>query len=302
MTVADCFEIVSSIFRNIASTGQGGAIYQTLAQNNLYILDSTFDNCSSSVDGGAALLCSYAEVERCCFQACQCRGGSGLAVAMQSSGLRFFGGCNFCDCASETREGLISVLGGSPQCSLDRLNITETRLADGKRGAAILATVTTCRWSMSSCTIVNCTGGTVISSSVTDVNPMVEFCNFYDNLASDHLFSVTAYGLKLDHCVLNGNGQSLEFEMTNPSVANGYQLSQCVLDGDLPDPSILALSSGVETHATTDSLPLVHNSPCYYPPLSSIVATDFFSDSFVLRFRPRGRIYWCSFFLFLTGS
>jgi hypothetical protein len=156
------------MFRGLQESSDGGAILQS-GTAQLYIQDSTFDNCYSTANSGGAIAAFGSNLEglRCCFEECQAK-TVGLAIAFKDGiAGKSIGDSNFHHCVNyggntET-DGLINSA-VSLHFHIDRANITETNT---RGGAAVRIATTPGRWSLSYCTIFKCRGTTVLNSDVT---------------------------------------------------------------------------------------------------------------------------------------
>jgi hypothetical protein len=227
---ANCVDITWLIFRDVKSlVNDGGATYQ-YGSAQLYVQDSTFDNCrvEAKADGAIAVTGNTAILEglRCCFESCFAI-TVGLAIATRvSSAAQSVADSHFYTCSSSSVSGVTNI---DAQLTFlpERVNFTDSDTISGS--AAVGTRNVNCGWTPSYSTILNCSGAIVIRSVRTGVRPTVEFCNLYDNNASSNLIYAATLGLLLDHCVLFGNSKSVEFGMGTRAPATDINVSTAFL-------------------------------------------------------------------------
>jgi hypothetical protein len=146
----------------------------------------------------------------------------------------------------------------------DRLNLTEM---EGTASGAAISTdgLRHAGWSLHFSTILRCAGPQIVYAwSFAAGSPFLEFCNLCNNTATLAVVHSGAIAATLDHCWLIGNVGAL-FSMLTPSTETGFRISNCVLSGDLPDPSIIAESVHNFANSSFPSFFLSHRNSCFWP-------------------------------------
>jgi hypothetical protein len=267
-----CYAIRYSLFADLGGTGvDGGAIYLGVDASPVFVFDSLFLRCSAASGGAICCLRGSLEVLRCCVEDCQAEGG----IAVEIGGLtRPFSieMSNIFDCH---RGGWTLIrLPAITELSLSFVNISKI-IRPGNSANAVWAAHSSAGFYIFYSSLVGSEGLSLLRSFFLDDHPALEFCNLYNNTATESLVVTGGWALRFDHCIFAGNVCPHYF--TGGSVS-GSILTNCVFDVDLPQDETLASSANVKYNAVTSSWSLVHLESCYDPdPMASETPTAVFT-------------------------
>jgi hypothetical protein len=270
-----CYEILFSMFLHLSVSGSGGAILQS--SSAIFIQDSTFDDCSCSESGGAiAAFGPGTEVLRSCFLRCEADVTGSVFATDATTFAKLIADSNVCGCGNTLGPAAIN-LNSAVTFRWDRANATSAGRS-GQPSAVFRSQIAGSRWTLAYSTVFGCMGTTALESASTGTRPFIEFSNFYNNTGvfSAGLFSAETLGFKLDHCIVSGTS-GYNFHMNTASVPSGYELSNCVLDAELPASNLLFAAVDVLANTITDSFDLNLFNECYYPVGPIHEATNLFT-------------------------
>jgi hypothetical protein len=290
-----CYEVRYSFFADLdAGSDLGGAIYQSAGKSPVFVFDSLFLRCSASLGGAIGCYGASLEAARCCFEDCQADAGIAVDIAYVDSAMSL-GTSNIFDCH---RRGLGSInLQAVTGLSLSLVNISDT-IRPGTPGTAIQSDGVENGFEILYSSLVTCDGLSLISGSFDGDHPALEFCNLYNNTATDSLVIITGWAPRFDHCIFAGN-VCPRYLAGGSGSASGYVLTNCVFDVNLPADDTLASSANVVYNAVTASWSLAHLESCYdagqeaTAPASSVPPSETPTAVFTAYWAPTGGVWGC---------
>jgi hypothetical protein len=242
LTVPDhsyCVILQDCLLSGIRSSSDGGGAYFGAGVSYVTISTSTFRQVSTSVWGGALFSRSaFLQIDACCFHntssdsaihVLECD-GAGTTVNVTGS--------SFVKCGSS----VATAAGGTIRFSTDiTFSIGSSNFSDcqypcegatGDQGAGFVFWRTgggVLPWSFRFNTVLKCSGVTGLHYNADAVG-IVEYCNFYDNLARGDRGVLFSYqcGMDVRSCVFNGNSRELWL-----NGGSKFSLTGCVLSSPL---------------------------------------------------------------------
>jgi hypothetical protein len=263
-----CCVIVDCFFGNLVWGGYGGAVIMGAGTDRLDVNTTTFLNCRATDRAGAIYLqCLFTEMNRCCIRNATCPGPGTVITGDQVDAIHSFRDSSFVECgrAESSAEGTIYI---SSQTEIDYclLNLTTCTLNTEKNGAVIVLPRTERPWALRYCTVLSCCGKDGLDSP-SSTDGLVEYCNFYNNVANIGFLWGHKRGYNVSRCVFkNGTGPDIRLE--NGSSPR-FVISHCVFSVDsLPDGCADGSSTDNSFRLATASIFLDHFHTYYCPTAS----------------------------------
>jgi hypothetical protein len=267
-----CYVIVDCFFDHTsAGGGWGGAVAIGSSTDRGCLNSTTFLSCWTTGDHAGAILlqCLYAEMNRCCIRDGTCPRAGTAVYGNRANAVHSFRDSSFVECGDDNlnADGTIYITDPN-DIDYSLLNFSLCTLDKTGSGAVVRFPETVRPWALRYCTILRCSGKNGIDSPDSS-NVLVEYSNFYDNIADIGFLWGYKSGFNVSHCVFyNGTGPDIGLAQGS---SPRFVIWNCVftvgslVEGCYDNSSAIDMN---QFNSRTASIPLIHFHTHYCPGVS----------------------------------